>query len=90
VLLARVRPAAVQSPRWRLARVQVRGFAGCNISDVNTQIKALELQIAGQLATCADGHSFTSLPSTEQIFGAAVDNNTYLMCRDSYSALCAL
>jgi hypothetical protein len=54
---------------------------------VNTQIKALELQIAGQLATCADGHSFTSLPSTEQIFGAAVDNNTYLMCRDSYSAI---
>ena len=37
-------------------------IAGLVLASLNTQIKALEADIAAQLAAHTDGHIFTSLP----------------------------
>ena len=44
------------------ASAQVTRALAAVLASLNTQIKALEAQIAGQLAAHADGHIFTSLP----------------------------
>jgi hypothetical protein len=44
------------------ASAQVTRALAAVLASLNTQIKALEAQIAAQLAAHADGHIFTSLP----------------------------
>jgi transposase len=44
------------------ASAQVTRALAAVLASLNTQIKALETQLAGQLAVHADGHIFTSLP----------------------------
>ena len=49
------------------ASAQVTRALAAVLTSLNTQIKALEAQIAAQLAAHADGHIFTSLPRSGTI-----------------------
>src|SRR5690348_15993835 len=52
------------------ASAQVTRALAAVLASLNTQIKALEAQIAGQLAAHADGHIFTSLPRSGTVRAA--------------------
>src|SRR5215469_6137539 len=52
------------------ASAQVTRALAAVLASLNTQIKALEAQIAAQLASHADGHIFTSLPRSGTIRAA--------------------
>ena len=52
------------------ARAQVTAALAAVLASLNTQIKALEAQISGQLAAHADGHIFTSLPRSGTVRAA--------------------
>jgi transposase len=52
------------------ASAQVTGALAAVLASLNTQIKALEAQIAAQLASHADGHIFTSLPRSGTVRAA--------------------
>jgi transposase len=52
------------------ASAQVTGALAAVLASLNTQIKALEAQIAAQLANHADGHIFTSLPRSGTVRAA--------------------
>ena len=52
------------------ASAQVTRALAAVLASLNTQIKALETQIAAQLAAHADGHIFTSLPRSGTIRAA--------------------
>jgi transposase len=52
------------------ASAQVTRALAAVLASLNTQIKTLEAQIAGQLAAHADGHIFTSLPRSGTVRAA--------------------
>jgi transposase len=52
------------------ASAQVTGALAAVLASLNTQIKALEAEIAAQLADHADGHIFTSLPRSGTVRAA--------------------
>jgi hypothetical protein len=56
--------------RQGAASAQVTRALAAVLASLNTQIKALEAQIAAQLAEHADGHIFTSLPRSGTIRAA--------------------
>ena len=63
----RIRPSA---SIMRAASAQVTRALAAVLASLNTQIKALDAQIAAQLASHTDGHIFTSLPRSGNIRAA--------------------